>query len=288
MGGNDKKRRLTFQDHRRELGENAYVYPVVSRRSGGLSVGINLNPDKICNFDCPYCQVDRKVKPRFSRVDTDRLLRELDDLLALAQTGSIWQFPPFDTVSPAHRRLCDIAFSGDGEPTSFGPLAALMDSVAELRNARSFEQAPLVLISNASLFHKARVAQALERLAAHGGRVWAKLDAGTQSYFQWVCGTEHSLDLIVENITSAAKRHPLTIQSMFLNCEGTPAGEAELEAWTQRLRQIQAGGGQIEGVQVYTVARKPADTRLTALPPSALEGIALRARALGLKAEIFP
>jgi wyosine [tRNA(Phe)-imidazoG37] synthetase (radical SAM superfamily) len=288
MGENDKKRRLTFQDHRRVLGKNAYVYPVVSRRSGGLSVGINLNPDKVCNFDCPYCQVDRKVKPRFRRVDTVRLLRELDDVLALAQAGSIWQFPPFDTVSPEHRRLCDIAFSGDGEPTSFGPLAALVDSVAELRNARSFEKTPLVLITNASLFHKDRVAQALERLAAHGGRVWAKLDAGTQSYFQWVCGTQQSLDSIVENITSAAKSHPLSIQSMFLNCEGNPAGEAELEAWAERLRHIQGGGGQIEGVQVYTVARKPADPRLTALSPSALEAIAQRARALGLKAEIFP
>lgn len=288
MGGNDKKRRLTFQDHRRELGGNAYVYPVVSRRSGGLSVGINLNPDKICNFDCPYCQVDRTVAPKIKSVDTVRLLKELDALLALAQAGDIWQFPPFDTVEPAHRRLCDIAFSGDGEPTSFGPLAELVDAVAALRNARSFSKTPLVFITNASLFHKPRVGLALERLAAHGGRVWAKLDAGTQAYFQWVCGSQHSLDTIVENITLAAKNNPLSIQSMFLKCEGQPAEESELRAWTDRLRQIQAGGGQIEGVQVYTVARKPADARLTALSEAELEGIAQRARGLGLKAEVFP
>ena len=46
-------RRLDFTDHRRDLGENRYVYAVVSRRAGGLSIGVNLNPDKVCNFDCP-------------------------------------------------------------------------------------------------------------------------------------------------------------------------------------------------------------------------------------------
>jgi wyosine [tRNA(Phe)-imidazoG37] synthetase (radical SAM superfamily) len=288
MSGNGKKRRLTFQDHRRELGANAYVYPVVSRRSGGLSVGINLNPDKICNFDCPYCQVDRTSPAKIKSVDTVRLMKELDALLTLAQGGEIWELPPFDTVDPAHRRLCDIAFSGDGEPTSFGPLAELIDDVAALRNSRSFSQTPLVLITNASLFHKPRVALALERLAAHGGRVWAKLDAGTQAYFQWVCGSQHDLSAIVENIRRAAVQHPLSIQSMFLKCEGQAAEDTELQAWTERLRQIQAGGGQIEGVQVYTVARKPADARLTALSEAELEGIAQRARGLGLKAEVFP
>ena len=45
--------------HERSFEANRFVYPVLSRRAGGLSVGINLNPDKICNFDCIYCQVDR-------------------------------------------------------------------------------------------------------------------------------------------------------------------------------------------------------------------------------------
>ena len=288
MTVNDEKRRLNFQDHRRALGKNAYVYPVVSRRSGGLSVGINLNPDKVCNFDCPYCQVDRQVPARISEVDTAQLLRELDDLLALAQAGTIWQFPPFDTVAPEHRKLCDIAFSGDGEPTSFGELSTLIDAVADVRDSRSFEATPLVIITNASLFHKPRVAEALARLDARGGLLWAKLDAGTNAYFQWVCGTQHQLDSIVENIAAAAQDHPLAIQSMFLSCEGVAASEQELEAWTDRLRQIQAGGGQIEVVQVYTVARKPADPRLSALDFAALDAIADRARGLGLSAEVYP
>lgn len=49
------------RDHTRVYRDFTYVYPVISRRSGGLSVGINLNPDKVCNFDCVYCEVDRKT-----------------------------------------------------------------------------------------------------------------------------------------------------------------------------------------------------------------------------------
>ena len=47
-------RRLDFKDHRRELDANRYVYAVVSRRARGLSIGVNINPDKACNFACPY------------------------------------------------------------------------------------------------------------------------------------------------------------------------------------------------------------------------------------------
>ena len=62
-------RRLDFKDHRRDLGENRYVYAVVSRRARGLSIGVNLNPDKVCNFDCPYCQVDRTTPGASPRIE---------------------------------------------------------------------------------------------------------------------------------------------------------------------------------------------------------------------------
>ena len=47
------------QDHTRHFTDFTFVYPVISRRSKGLSIGANLNPDKGCNFDCIYCEVAR-------------------------------------------------------------------------------------------------------------------------------------------------------------------------------------------------------------------------------------
>src|SRR5215468_4848133 len=111
-------RALGVRDHGRDLLQNRYVYAVVSRRARGLSIGVNLNPDKVCNFDCPYCQVDRTTPGGPSTVDVGALADELASVLELAQSGAIWKKPPFDTVAREKRRLADVAFAGDGEPTT--------------------------------------------------------------------------------------------------------------------------------------------------------------------------
>src|SRR3954462_9498498 len=108
-----------FTQHSRSWQRNRYVYPVISRRSKGLSIGVNLNPDKVCNFDCIYCCVDRTVPPTIREVDLDVVREELSHLIELTKTGEIWNQPPFDQPPPHLRRFNDIAFSGDGEPTSF-------------------------------------------------------------------------------------------------------------------------------------------------------------------------
>ena len=70
-----------FTQHSRRWHDNRYVYPVISRRSCGLSIGINLSPDKRCTFDCVYCSVDRTTPGDDPRVDLAVVKRELDTLL---------------------------------------------------------------------------------------------------------------------------------------------------------------------------------------------------------------
>ncbi|MCH8853818.1 MAG: radical SAM protein, partial [Planctomycetes bacterium] len=72
-----------YADHSRNWKENRYVYPVISRRSHGLSIGVNLNPDKACNFDCVYCQVDRAVPGKFRSVDLNVLRIELEHMIRM-------------------------------------------------------------------------------------------------------------------------------------------------------------------------------------------------------------
>src|SRR5437867_11435994 len=76
--------------HERRFEGNRFVYPVLSRRSGGLSVGVNLNPDKVCNFDCIYCQVDRTSQSETRFVEMPQLLEELEDMLRLIDSGEIY------------------------------------------------------------------------------------------------------------------------------------------------------------------------------------------------------
>jgi wyosine [tRNA(Phe)-imidazoG37] synthetase (radical SAM superfamily) len=274
-------RRLDYEDHRRELGGNRYVYPVVSRRARGLSIGVNLNPDKRCNFDCPYCQVDRTTPGGPSRVDVAVLAAELADLLRRAADG-LWTEPPFDTVAPALRRVADVAFAGDGEPTTPPEFPAAARAAREARD-RLAPGVPLRLLTNATLFHKDRVRAAL----AEFDELWCKLDAGTEAYFQAVDGTRLPFRRVLDNLLLVARERPIVVQSLFCALGGAGPDDAEVAAWAERLREIVAQGGRIAHVQVHTVARVPSDPRCSPLDAARLEAIAAAARAAGLDAAVY-
>ncbi|MCA9206784.1 MAG: radical SAM protein, partial [Planctomycetales bacterium] len=119
--------------HERSFETNRFVYPVLSRRSGGISIGVNLNPDKVCNFDCVYCQVDRTSASETRFVELDQLFDELDHMLAFVGSGQLFETPKFAATPESLRRLNDIAFSGDGEPTTFRNFDEIIASAAELK-----------------------------------------------------------------------------------------------------------------------------------------------------------
>jgi wyosine [tRNA(Phe)-imidazoG37] synthetase (radical SAM superfamily) len=261
------------RDHRRDFADNHYVYPVVSRRSKGVSIGINLNPDKVCNFDCIYCQVDRKTPPVIRDVDVPTLLAELEDMLDRVQSGQLFDLERFQQTPPQSRRLNDIAFSGDGEPTTCPEFLTVVQAIAELKKRRGLDAVKLVLITNATRLHHPPVVEALKVLDGHNGEIWAKLEAGTDSYYHEIERTTIPLARVLENITTAAKARPLVIQSMFLKLHGEPPSLAELQAFCDRLNEIIAAGGKIKLVQVYTVAREPAERWVDALSNPEVDAI---------------
>src|SRR5262249_32817540 len=61
----------------REFLHNRFVYVVVSPRARGLSVGVNMNPDKQCQFNCIYCEVDRTGDPSGPGLDVAIMASEL-------------------------------------------------------------------------------------------------------------------------------------------------------------------------------------------------------------------
>lgn len=252
-------------DHSRRFEENRYVYPVLSRRSKGLSLGVNLNPDKICNFDCIYCQVNRKVEAETTFVDMSRMLSELDSLLGLIESGEIYRHPKFLEVPDALRRLNDIAFSGDGEPTTYRNFDEIATRVAELKSRHQLDDTKLVLITNASMFHRPAVMRGLELLDRNNGEIWAKLDAGTEEYYRSIERTSIPFSRILENIREASRRRPIVIQSLFMRVHDEPPTRSEIEAFCGRLNEITSAGGRLKLIQIYTVARKPAESIVTPL-----------------------
>ncbi len=284
----DRQTLFVHRDHRRDFADNFYVYAVVSRRSKGVSIGINLNPDKVCNFDCVYCQVDRKTPSTVRDVDEPRLLAELDDMLDLVTTGRLFEHERFRQTPPALRRLNDLAFSGDGEPTTCPRFLEIVRAVADLKGRRGLDDVKLVLITNATMFGRPSVAEALAVLDENNGEIWAKLEAGTEAYYQQIDRTTIPFRRVLGNITEAAKVRPIVIQALFLRLQGRPPTAAELAAFCDRLSEIVTAGGWIKLVQVYTVAREPAEAYVDALSVAEVDAIVqLVQNRTGLLAEPF-
>ncbi len=279
-----------YADHSRHWRENRSVYPVISRRSRGLSIGINLNPDKGCNFDCVYCSVDRSVPGDDRPVDLAIIESELDRLLDLAYTGKLFAAGPFGNTPAALRRVNDVALSGDGEPTASPQFAATLALAAALidRHAPSAaERAKLIVITNATLLQRPAVAAGLATLAGRPAEIWAKLDAGTEAYYRRIERTKVPLATVLANLLATGRQRPLVIQSLFLRLDGVGPDAAEIAAWCDNLRRLVDGGCRIDRVQVYTVARRPAEDAVGHLPAAEVVAIAAKVRDLGLVAEAF-
>lgn len=282
--------RREHRSHPRDFQDNRYVYAVLSRRSGGISVGVNLNPDRRCNFDCIYCQVDRRTMPPPAAVDVAALKAELARVLEAARTGELYGHARFRDLPPEDRTVRDVALSGDGEPTSVPAFGEAVDAVLAALEETGWGGLPVVLITNASGLDRPDVRAAVDRIMAAGGDVWAKLDAGTESRFREVCGSRVPFARVLENLREAARRHPVTLQTCWFALRGTPPPDAEVDAYVERVAEIRRDGGALRAVQLYTVARTPAQAIVTPLPESALEAVAdrLRARLPDLPVAVYP
>ena len=275
-----------FQSHPRTWRSGRYVYPVISRRSRGLSIGINLNPDGACNFDCVYCCVDRSGPRPAGRIDLAVLESELRALVDMR--GRIFDEPEFCEIPPSHRRLNDIAFSGDGEPTAIQAFTKAVDVAARVRTEAGLTDLKIVVIPDACYLMRPHVVEALALLDANNGEIWAKLDAGTDAYFKKINRASVSLQFVLDNILSAARVRPIVIQAMFLRLHGEPPSASEIDAWVARLVSIRDKGGQIKHVQVYTVARQTTESFATALSAEELACIAAPVREMGFDVEVYP
>jgi wyosine [tRNA(Phe)-imidazoG37] synthetase (radical SAM superfamily) len=255
------------RDHSRQFTGFTYVYPVISRRAGGLSLGVNLNPDKICNFDCVYCEVDRRTPGTVKQVQVPQLRQELTSLVRLVKEGGLAGLDKFRDSAWLAQDIRDIAFSGDGEPTMIHNFSDCVRAVVEVKQSEGLPHTKVVLITNAAGLDKADVQVGLRLMDANQGEIWGKLDAGTEAYYRLVNRSFIQFERLLANLLAAAQARPIVIQSLFLKVHGEIMPGAELESYCHRLRVLVARGAQIKEVQAYTIARptpEPFATKLEA------------------------
>ena len=263
------------QDHSRQFADFTFVYPVISRRAHGLSIGINLNPDKVCNFDCVYCEVVRTISGKVSALDLNQMGDELKAMIHFVRDGGLAKEPKFDELpSFITRNVKDIAFSGDGEPTLIHNFAECVQAVADVKRAEGLARTRIVLITDAAGLDKTDVRRGLEIMDAHNGEVWGKLDAGTETYFKMVNRTTVGFERILKNLAETARVRPIVIQSLFLKIRGEAMTSGELRAYCDRLNEIVRLGGQVKEVHAYTVARPTQEPFATKLSVEELNALA--------------
>ena len=277
---------LSFSDHDRTVVGMRYVYPVVSRRAGGVSIGINLNPNNACNWQCMYCQVPGLIRGRAPSLDLALLRHELTSFMDQALAGDFMQ----TRVPEELRRICDIAFSGNGEPTSSHSFADAVKLVGEIRDDYGLTSyTPIRLITNGSLMGRTSVQSGVSALGALGGEVWFKVDAGRREDFLDINGVVLDPSQVVNNLRTSSELCPTWVQTCLFSRDGSVPGENMIAAYLSLLEE--AGIDRLKGVLLYGVARpsmQPAASRIVALDPDRLELYAEIIRKKGLTVEVSP
>jgi wyosine [tRNA(Phe)-imidazoG37] synthetase (radical SAM superfamily) len=271
----------------RDFLDNRFVYAVVSARARGLSIGVNMNPDKQCNFDCIYCEVRRQEPAVEKHLDTEVMAVELNRTLEFVLAGRMRERPWYRAVPEELLKLRHVTLSGDGEPTLAPNFVEALQAVVHVRALGGFPFFKLVLITNATGLDQPQVQHGL-KLLTQADEIWAKLDGGTEAYLNKVDRLNVPLQRVLNNILLAARQRPVIIQSLFplINNEEPPA--VEIEQFALRLKELKEHGAQIPLVQIYSAARPMPNSNCGHLPLKTLSRIAQAVRHVaGLKAEVF-
>ena len=272
---------LTTTNHDRDIAGLTYVYPVISRRAGGLSVGINFNTNNACNWRCIYCQVPDLSKGAAPDVDLALLEKELVFFLNDVLQGDFYQ--RFQ-VQAERQVIKDIAISGNGEPTSVKNFAQAVELIGAV--AVKFAVLPkshLVLITNGSLIHQQKVREGLKVLQSFGGEVWFKFDSTTKAGRALVNETTQSVQSSLDNLKISAELCSTKIQTCLLDYKGQGLVATERQAYLDALRTIKLSTN-VNEVMLYTLARpslQPEAVQLSPLSFEIMNGFAQDIRQLG-------
>lgn len=282
-----KKKKLHTRNHDRDSAGLHYVYPVVSRRAGGVSIGINLNPNNACNWRCVYCQVPDLKRGSAPVIDQSLLDRELrfflDDILSS-------DFYDRYDVDIQNRRLRDIAISGNGEPTStkdFDEIVGLIGSV--MADFGLFDSLHLVLITNGSLIHQKTVQDGLKQLRSLDGEVWFKVDSATEHGIKQINNAAISTDRVRENLQICSALSKTWVQTCVFKRQNQVMSNEERFAYLDLLKETAKVENLFKGVLLYSLARpshQPEFDELAAVESAWLDNLAKDIREIGIDVKV--
>ena len=280
---------LTITDHRRDSLALNYIYVVDSRRTGGLSIGINLNTNNACNWRCIYCQVPNLRRGKAPKANLELLEHELGSVL-----GDILYDDFFEkyNIRSDSRIIRDLAISGNGEPTTCKNFDQVIDLIGRVLETSGLDKKlKPVLITNGSLVNQARIQKGIAYLSELDGTVWFKLDSATNAGIKNINNASISITKIRRNLEITTNLCPTWIQTCVFGLKGEPPSKQEQDEYIQFLSSLSGPLSGLKGVLLYGIARpsqqKEAST-LSRLPPEWLNQFAIKIKEAGFEVKINP
>ena len=244
---------LDTSDHSRDKVGLTYVYPVLSRRSGGISIGINLNINNACNWSCIYCQVPNLIRGNAPSVNLDKLEHELRNFLADVIYGDFYDR---EEVPAALRMIKDIAVSGNGEPTTVGEFDQVINSIElVLKEYGLLNAVKCVLITNGSMVNRATVKKGLRKLSQINGEVWFKVDSATPAGIARINQVKGSNTSTLKRLKTCSELCPTLIQTCVFSYNNKPPSKIETGAYINFLKATISRSIPIKGVLLYGIER---------------------------------
>ena len=265
------KQYLSIHDHSRELSGLKYIYSVISRRAGGLSIGVNLNINNACNWQCIYCEIPNLTRGSPPPIELDVLENELRFFLHEIIHGDYME----KNVAIEDRHLKDIAFSGNGEPTSaeeFPQVILIVKKILEEFNL--LHKIKIRLITNGSLMHKESVLEGIQVLAKMNGEVWFKVDAGLEESTKVINQVNVKPQQAIDRLKRCSEICPTFVQTCIFTIDNKEPNNKEIDAY---IKLIDSAKKSIKGVHLYGIARpsmQPEAYRLGRVNINVLENIA--------------
>ena len=274
---------LTITNHDRDIFKGKYIYPVVSRRAGGLSLGINLNTNNACNWQCIYCEVPNLVRGKPEPINLQELESELDYWLDQIINKSF-----LSQYTKSKTEFKDIAFSGNGEPTASKQFKDVISILIKKIDEYKLDRIIIRLITNGSYMAKPETQEALSLLSNLKREIWFKIDQTNKDGVKIINQVSLSISSVKKNLEAAIKSNPTVIQTCLFKLNGKLPSSESLEAYINFIKPYRY---KIKGIHLYSLARASEQTNkveLTRLTESELEVIADEIKVLSIPIQIFP
>lgn len=226
--------------------------PILSRRLG-RSLGVNLlgQAQKVCNFNCVYCECGRTTD--FTASEASEIYPPIEDVLG-----------ELEAVLRKPHSLYHITFSGNGEPTLHPKFLEIVQETCKLRE-RYKPQAKIAVFSNGSRAQDGLVLEALDLV----DKPIMKLDVGDEDGFKRV--NEPLCDIRLEDILQTYKHiKGCILQSMFIGGKKGNADARSVGLWVEMVAEIQP-----KSVQIYSLERPAPDPGVVRLREEELQELSL-------------